>query len=259
MYDINEDIEILWNYLCIGTEPIKSDCIIGLGSILTLIPKRCADIYNQGLADYIVFSGNCGKGTKGIISITEAERFKKIAIEEGVVEDRIITESRATTTYENIYYINEILKSRDLNPNTIMIVGKPYQERRAKAIADMYLAGKNYRVVSLNMTLQEYLDFAEKDELMIVEDAINEMIGEISLMIKAPRYGLQSVQEIPNEVLDSYNKMVALGYNKYFYSDSDVYSIAQNFAQNKENFKKKKDIERESFIYKGGNKNGRTN
>ena len=105
MYEINQDIQNLWNYLCIGSKPVKSDCVIGLGSILTLVPKKCAELYNQGLADYIVFSGNCGKGTKGVISITEAERFKQIALKEGVPEDKILTETMATTTYENFKYI----------------------------------------------------------------------------------------------------------------------------------------------------------
>ena len=231
---LKEDLQILWDYLCIGTEPIKSECIIGLGSILTLVPKRCAEIYNQSLADYIIFSGNCGKGTKGVLSITEADRFKEMAIKDGVPEEHIITESKATTTYENIIYINELLKYRNLNPDTIMIAGKPYQERRAKAIADVYLSEKNYRVISLNTTLQEYLEFVEKDELMDVEDVINEMVGEISLIIKAPQYGIQSIQGIPNEVINSYNKIVALGYNKYFYSDSDVYTFAHNIGLSKQ-------------------------
>lgn len=232
MVEINEDIKIIWDYLCVGISPIKSDCIIGLGSILTLVPKRCAEIFKNGLADYIIFSGNCGKGTEGVISITEAERFKKIAVDEGIPEEKIITEPKATTTYENFAYVNEIFKNKELNPNTIMIVGKPYQARRARAIADIFLAGKNFRVVSYDITLEEYLEFAEKDELMTAEDAINEMIGEINLIIKTPKYGLQSVQEIPNEVLDSYKRIVDLGYNKYYYSDNEVEFFAKNFVDN---------------------------
>ena len=67
---------------------------------------------------------------------------------------------------------------------------------------------------------------------MTAEDAINEMIGEISLIIKTPKYGLQSVQEIPNEVLDSYKRIVDLGYNKYYYSDNEVEFFVKNFVDN---------------------------
>ena len=222
------DIETLWAYLCVGAEPIKSECVIGLGSILTLIPKRCAELFRRDLAEYIVFSGNCGNGTRGVINISEAERFKAIAIEEGIPEEKIITESRATTTYDNFKYTNDALKARNLDPNTIMVVGKPYQERRARAIADVQSIGRNYRVVSLGVALQEYLDFAEKDAFMSVEDTINEMVGEMSLIIRAPKYGLQSAQEVPEKVMNSFRRIVAFGYDKYNRSDNFVRNLARN-------------------------------
>ena len=55
-----------------------------------------------------------------------------------------------------------------------------------------------------------------------VEDVINEMVGEIALIIKAPEYGLQSKDIIPEEVLESYQKIVASGFDKYYYSDDMV-------------------------------------
>ena len=222
MEELMEDLQILWDYLCLDTTPKKSECIIGLGSILTLIPKKCAELYKNGLGEYIIFSGNCGKGTKGVISITEAERFKTIALDEDVPENRILIEPNATNTYENYKYIKKVLANNNLNPNSFLIVGKPYQERRALLIANIELSNKKYEVASFNITLHDYLDFVKKDEFMNVEDVINEMVGEISLISKTPQYGLQSEEQIPDEVMKSYNKIVAAGYNKYFYSDDTV-------------------------------------
>lgn len=53
---MKQDLLKLWNYLCLNTKTKKSECIFGLGSILTLVPQKCAELYKQGLGDYIVFS-----------------------------------------------------------------------------------------------------------------------------------------------------------------------------------------------------------
>ena len=222
MEEVMKDCQVLWNYLCLNTKPKKKECIIGLGSILTLIPKKCAKLYKENLGDYIIFSGNCGKGTEGVISITEAERFKNISMNENVPENKILTEPQATSTYENYKYIKKVLENNNLNPNSFLIVGKPYQERRALLIANIELADKEYEVASFNLTFNDYLEFVKSDEFMKVEDVINEMVGEIALIIKAPKYGLQSKDIIPEEVLKSYQKIVASGFNKYYYSDDMV-------------------------------------
>lgn len=235
MEEVMENLQVLWDYLCLNTKPEKSECIIGLGSILTLVPKKCAELYKEGLGDYIIFSGNCGKGTKGVISITEAERFKNIAIEEDIPENKILIEPDATTTYENYKYIKRVLASNNLNPNSFLIVGKPYQERRALLIADIEFTDKKYEVASWNITLDEYLDFVKKDEFMKVEDVINEMVGEIALIIKAPQYGLQSETQVPTEVINSYKKIVNLGYNKYYYADEKVKSMRESMKEKRIN------------------------
>lgn len=235
MEELMVDLQILWDYLCLNTKPEKSECIIGLGSILTLIPKKCAELYKKDLGEYIIFSGNCGKGTKGVISITEAERFKNIAIEESIPKNQILIEPDATTTYENYKYIKKVLASNNLNPNSFLIVGKPYQERRALLIANLEFTDKKYEVASFNLSLNDYLDFVKKDEFMKVEDVINEMVGEISLIIKAPKYGLQSEEKLPTKVIDSYNKIVTSGYNKYFYSDDIVKSLKDSIIEKRFN------------------------
>ena len=181
MERLMENLEVLWNYLCLNTKPKKSECIIGLGSILTLIPKKCAELYKKELGEYIIFSGNCGKGTKGVIDISEAERFKNIAMEEDIPENSILIEPNATTTYENFKYIKKVITSNNLNPNSFLIVGKPYQERRALLIANIELIGKKYEVASFNISLNDYLEYVKKDEFMKVEDVINEIFSKFCL------------------------------------------------------------------------------
>ena len=227
MEEIIDDLEVLWDYLCLKTKPKKAECIIGLGSILTLIPKKGAELYKKGFGDYMIFSGNCGKGTIGVLNITEAERFRNIAIEEGVPKNKIIMEPEATTTYENYRYIKKVLKEKNLNPRSFLILGKPYQERRALAIAEVEFPDKEFTVASFNMSLKDYIEFVKKDELMKLEDLANEMVGEMGILRLAPKFGLQSKQEIPEKVLESYNNVILAGYNQYIYSDERMQKLRQ--------------------------------
>ena len=168
---------------------------------------------NKDWETILYFHGNCGKGTQGVITKTEAERFCDVAIREEVPKDRILIEPKATTTYENYKYTKKLLINNHLNPSSFLIVGKPYQERRALAIA------------SHNMTLEDYLEYVKNDQLMKIEDVINEMVGEISLIRLTPSYGLQSKQQIPDEVMQSYHHLVEMGYNQYNYKEKTVRSF----------------------------------
>lgn len=246
MEKIMNDVSVLWNYLCLDKKEIKkSECIIGLGSILKIVPEKCTELYKRDLGKYIIFSGNCGKGTEGIIEKTEAEIFKNIAIEEGVPEESIYTENDATTTYENFKYIKRVLTKNNLNPESFLIVGKPYQERRALAIADIELADKEYNIASHNITVNDYLEIVKKDKNMEVEDFINEMIGEISLLMLIPKYGLQSPQTIPDYVMQCYRNIIEAGYNKYVYQDEELRKYVEGLNEKLMNHSEKCSIEPE--------------
>ncbi len=122
-------------------------------------------------------------------------------------------------------------------PNSFLVVGKPYQERRALAIAEVEFPNKEITVASYNMTLDDYLEYVKSDKLMNVEDVVNEMIGEISLIKIAPLYGLQSKQEIPDEVMESWRNLIALGYNKYAYSNETVKGFKDKMIEKRINLK----------------------
>lgn len=53
--DLKKDVEVLWNYLCLNSEDIKSECIIGLGSILQIVPEKCSYLFKNGYGKYIIF------------------------------------------------------------------------------------------------------------------------------------------------------------------------------------------------------------
>lgn len=231
--EIRKDIEILWDYLCLRNEPVKADCIIGLGSILKSVPKKCAALYKQGYGDYIVFTGNCGKGTEGIISKTEAEIFKDIAVLEGVPEDKILIETKATNTYENFKYSMQVLEANNLKPKSFLIVGKPYQERRANCIASVELAKFKFFLASFLVSFNEFIEYVETNNLMSLDDVINELVGEINICIIAPNYGIQQKCDIPKEVIKSYERLCNAGYTRYIVSDTTIQKTIEKWNNNK--------------------------
>ncbi|HYK56616.1 MAG TPA: YdcF family protein, partial [Flavisolibacter sp.] len=102
----------LWDYHHTNHSLQPSDCILVLGSHDTRVAERGAELYLQGWAPLLVFSGGLGRLTKEEWSETEAELFAKIAIEKGVPPDAILIENRSTNTGENILFTQQLLKQK---------------------------------------------------------------------------------------------------------------------------------------------------
>ena len=47
-------------------EPTKADCIVGFGNFNTDIARRAAELYHQGYAPKILFTGGLGRNTKSL-------------------------------------------------------------------------------------------------------------------------------------------------------------------------------------------------
>ena len=48
---------ILWDYMHLNQKVEPSDVIVGFGCYDEDIPKRCAELYREGYAPYVAFSG----------------------------------------------------------------------------------------------------------------------------------------------------------------------------------------------------------
>src|SRR5215213_520150 len=106
----------LWEYHHLHHTMEKCDCIFVLGSHDLRVAHRGAELYLEGWAPVLIFSGGLGNVTKGIWTESEADKFAKIAIDRGVPADAIIIENRSTNTGENILFTQQLLKEKDLDP-----------------------------------------------------------------------------------------------------------------------------------------------
>ena len=74
-------IQILWDYMRMNYKIKHSDCIMGLGTEDTNVANIAVELYLNGYANKLIFSGGLGKVTYKLWNETEAEKFAKIAIE----------------------------------------------------------------------------------------------------------------------------------------------------------------------------------
>jgi uncharacterized SAM-binding protein YcdF (DUF218 family) len=199
----------LWNYHQLHHSLEKCDCILVLGSMDTRTADRGADIYLQGYAPIIIFSGGLGKLTKDLWQGTEADLFATIALDKGVPREAIFIENKSTNTGENILFTQQLLQEKNLHLDSFIVVQKPYMERRSYATFKKHWPDKKLLVTSPPLSFEEY-----PNNDISVEKLINMMVGDLQRIKLYPEKGFQVYQEIPGEVWEAYEQLVALGFDK---------------------------------------------
>lgn len=186
------------------------DIILALGSNDLRVAEYAAELYVQGLAPRLMFSGNVGALTRELFTRPEAEAFAEIAVQRGVPRDRILTECASTSTGENIAFSRRLLESRSLDPGSFILVQKPYMERQAYATFMKQWPGEKVIVSSPPISFSEYPTAVLPKDLVI-----SIMIGDLQRLRLYPALGFQVEQEIPDEVWQAYERLVAPGYDRH--------------------------------------------
>lgn len=200
----------LWDYHHLHHTLRPSDCIFVLGSHDKRVATRGAELYLQGLAPLLVFSGGLGNLTKDIWTETEADQFAAIARDMGVPPGAILVENESTNTGENILFTQQLLQEHGLDPHSFIVVQKPYMERRSYATFKKHWPHKDLLVTSPQLSFQDY-----PTADIPIERVINVMVGDLQRIKIYPEKGFQIYQEIPETVWSAYEQLVALGFDKH--------------------------------------------
>lgn len=209
----NETIALaqkLWDYHHVNQSLEKSDCILVLGSHDLRVAERGAELYLQGWAPILIFSGGLGRITKDIWGDAEADKFATVAENMGVAREAMLIENKSTNTGENILFTQQLLKEKGLDPQSFIVVQKPYMERRSYATFKKRWPDKKLIVTSPQIPFNEY----PNDEILL-ENVINIMVGDLQRIKIYPEKGFQIFQEIPDDVWQTYEQLVELGYDKH--------------------------------------------
>lgn len=206
--------KILWDYHHMNHQLEKSDCILALGSHDLRVAGRAADLYLEGFAPLLIFSGGLGNLTSDIWTVPEADQFADIAMKKGVPEKDILVENKSTNTGENITFTQQLLIEKGLNPQRFILVQKPYMERRSYATFKRHWPEKELLVTS---PLYSFEDYPTEDIPM--EKVINIMVGDLQRIKIYPAKGFQIPMEIPENVWLAYQKLIAAGFDKHLAKD----------------------------------------
>ena len=208
-----EPLQVIWDYLGLHQQPQKADVIVGFGNFNTDIARRAAELYHQGYAPKILFTGGLGRNTEGLLPEPEAVRFARVAMESGVPERDIILEEKSTNTKENIEFTRKKLQELKLPHGHILGVHQPFMERRIAAAMGVYWPELKFSVTSPQVTIPEYLSRAR--EQGVSENAsISVIVGDFQRMELYAKLGYLLPQHIPEEAWTAFHQLVKLGYDK---------------------------------------------
>ena len=200
----------IWDYHHLHHRLEKADCILALGSHDLRVAERGAELWLQGWAPWLIFSGGLGNLTRETWVEPEADLFAKVALGMGVPHAVILTENRSTNTGENILFTQQLLQEKGMDPESFILVQKPYMERRSYATFKKHWPEKKLIVTSPQLSLEQYVTAA-----IPLEKVINIMVGDLQRIKIYPARGFQVSQEIPDEVWYAYEKLIALGFDKH--------------------------------------------
>ncbi|MBC7512624.1 YdcF family protein [Candidatus Saccharibacteria bacterium] len=206
--------QVIWDYMFLKQKPHPADVIIGLGSHDVTVADDAAELYKNGLAPVIVFTGNVGRMTAGVFNDSEARSMSNRAQELGVPERQIILEEQSTNTGENIQLTQQLLERLGVAANRVILVHKPYMLRRdyATFICQWHGAQKvQLQCWAREVSLHEYL---AKDPLT-AHETISVMIGDLQRIQEYPKLGYQINQKIPDNVRKAFKELVSRGYDTH--------------------------------------------
>ena len=128
----------MWDYLTEADKLEKADLIFVFGGNNPSRVDMAVNLYKKDFADKIMFTGRTPSYVE--TGIIEAERDKNLAIEKGIPEDKILTETESINTPQNVLNSVRIFKELNFWPKKIILVTFSYHMRRAyltfKAVAD---------------------------------------------------------------------------------------------------------------------------
>ncbi len=211
MTEVDKNAEIIWDYMLMHQELKPVDAILVFGSHDTRSAEKGAELFLEGLAPYIVFSGGFGsRSSNDHFSKPEAEIFAEVAIGKGVPADKILKETKAENSEHNVVFTKKLLEEKGLPSDTFIVVQKPYMERRTYATFKNFWPEPEIIMASPQISFEDYpADLEHKERL------IHMLVGDLQRIKEYPAKGFQIPQVIPDGVWQAYEKLVALGYTEH--------------------------------------------
>ena len=228
--EILKSAEIIWNYHKMNHAifkddfAAKTDGILVFGSSDISVADEAANLWIKIAKDrldanmicpYMIFSGGMGTGPHSGFNLMgwkrpEAEIFSERV--ESIVKKnenpkyyenlQVFIENKGENSGENVDLSKQIIDANNLKSEKLIIVQKPFMERRTYATFKHRWSDPDIRLYSSNISLVEYPDKSK----ISLEEVIGIMVGDLQrIKFYAPPHGnFQITQDIPEEVWQAF-------------------------------------------------------
>ncbi|MFD7199840.1 YdcF family protein [Streptomyces sp. NPDC059893] len=201
------DARRLWDYHQMGHTLRPCSVAIGLGSHDLGVADTAVDLYKRGMAPLLVFTGATSPTTKDRMPRGEAVHYRERALELGVPSSAVLVEANASNTGENIRFSRAVLEEAGVGVSSVLLISKPYEERRAYATARKLWPDVEIVSASTPMTLDEYVDSIGDARLVI-----DMLVGALQRLLIYPDQGFMISQSVPDDVLEAYERLCHEGF-----------------------------------------------
>jgi uncharacterized SAM-binding protein YcdF (DUF218 family) len=202
--------KILWKYLQMNQPLQKSDVVIAMGSHDLRVAAYAAQLVLEGWAPLLICSGSFGRLTSSIWQESEAARFAAAAVEKGLSQKKILQEDRSTNTGENLLFSKSLCKKHGIPTRTVLLIHKPYMERRVWAAACKIWPEPQAAVSSPPISFKAY-----PTKAIPLGQIIHIMVGDFQRILVYPEKGFADPQPIPDEVMDAFDLLMLNGFTQH--------------------------------------------
>jgi uncharacterized SAM-binding protein YcdF (DUF218 family) len=205
--NISADVSTLWDYHKLHHDLTPTDVGIGLGSHDLSVATCAADLYHRALFPLVVFSGANAPTTVERFPRGEAIHYREHALSLGVPDAIVLVEPRARNTGENITFTRQLLRSQGHTVESVTLICRPYQQRRAFATCRKLWPDVRVQCASLPLGLDDYIA-SIGDPARVV----NMLVGDTQRIEVYAERGYAIPQPFPGNVRAAFEQLVAAGF-----------------------------------------------
>lgn len=200
----------LWTYMSSMRAHGPCDAVVVCCSYDLRVCDYACELMGLNLAPRLVLSGRSGNWTRHLWTGTEAEVFRNRAISNGLDPGKIVIEDASTNFGENIAFVRRLLP--DLK--RVTFVTKPNSVLRVALTIPIQWPAVTAFVDAPPLVFPEGVS-----NVVGLFGLINEMVGDVQRIIQYPSRGFQRQHDLPQEVRESWEALLAAGFNHHLLSE----------------------------------------
>ncbi|TXL86882.1 YdcF family protein [Streptomyces sp. IB2014 016-6] len=208
------DARKLWDFHQMHHEPRPCSVAVGLGSHDLGVADTAVDFYRRGMVPLIVFTGATSRTTEDRMPRGEAIHYRERAVALGVPAADVLVEPQARNTGENISLSRALLAEADVTVSSVLLISKPYEERRAYATARKLWPEVEIVSASTPMTFDAYVDSIGDASLVL-----DMLVGALQRLMIYPKQGFMIPQPVPDDVVAAYERLRREGFTSRIVAD----------------------------------------